>query len=482
MYGIILDRQSTQSATRQICDQLRVMIQSGQLEAGTRLLPTRVLAKEWGIARNIVIEVYEQLTAEGYLEGRIGSGTYVTEGIFSSVCTFANDSTSNKAEIKDSQAHPFPPSDFIHFATGIPDQALFPRSAWARALKTAAESADAEHSGFGDIRGDLSLRSAIRDYIFRAKGIRCSVDQIFIVSGTTEGISLLAQSFASRYHSVYLENPTIGFTRDIFQLQRYQIVPVEVDQNGMDLDRMTRFESGHLVLVTPSHQFPSGSLLSIKRRQKAIRMAEEADTYLIEDDYDSEFRLRGLSVPPLHTLSPARVIYAGTFSKTLAPTLRLGFLVVPSHLTELIADMKEKLNLYTPHVLQKALSHFIDSGQLERHILAMKKVYKKRRNCLKERLRDAFGTDIALRGDEAGLHLFVQFKEPRLGRLPWKDTSKFGFLVETTEEYRLSLSPAFPSGPAGLVLGYGNLTDKQIEEGVRRIRRFVTSYDQLLRS
>lgn len=474
MYGITIDRQSAQSATRQICDQLREMIQSGQLEAGTRLLPTRVLAKEWGIARNIVIEVYEQLTAEGYLEGRMGSGTYVTEGIVSTIFTFA-DSTSNKAELKDTQTHPFPQSNIIHFATGLPDQALFPRSAWARALKAAAETADAEHSGFGDIRGDLSLRSAIRDYIFRAKGIRCSEDQIFIVSGTTEGISLLAQSLSSRYHSVYLENPTIGFTRDIFQLQRYHIVPVEVDQNGMNVDRMTRFESGHLVLVTPSHQFPSGSLLSIKRRQKAIRMAEEADTYLIEDDYDSEFRLRGLPVPPLHTLSPARVIYAGTFSKTLAPSLRIGFLVVPSNLTELFAEMKEKLNLYTPHVLQKALSHFIDSGQLERHILAMKKVYKKRRNCLKERLHDAFGTDISVSGDEAGLHLLVQFMEPRLGRLPWKETTKFGFLVETTDEYHLT--PSFPSGTTGIVLGYGNLTDKQIEEGVQRIRKFVTSYE-----
>ncbi|RIX50316.1 PLP-dependent aminotransferase family protein [Paenibacillus nanensis] len=474
MYGISIDRQSSQSATRQLCDQLRAMIQAGRLEAGTRLLPTRVLAKEWGIARNVVVEVYEQLTAEGYLEGRVGSGTYVAEGLVVSAAPSA-ESRLELAKREDGKSNASPQTSVIDFATGIPDQTLFPASAWARALKAAGEAINEEHSSYGDIRGDQALRSALRDYLFRAKGIQCSEDQIFVVSGTTEGVSLLAQSLSSRFHSIYIENPTIGFTRDIFQQQRYNLVPVEVDRNGMNVDRLSRFASGHLALITPSHQFPTGSLLSIKRRQKAIHMAEEADTYLIEDDYDSEFRLRGIPVPPMHTLSPARVIYAGTFSKTLMPSLRTGFLIIPAGLTRHIADMKERLNLYTPLVLQKALARFIADGQFERHVLAMKKVYKKRRMLLKDRLYDAFGSHISVLGDEAGMHVLVQFTDARLAQLPWKETADYGFLVETTDDYQLP-SP-FPVETKGIVLGYGNLTEQQIEEGVQRIRAFAASIE-----
>lgn len=468
MYGIYIDQKSPLSVTRQLCQQLREIMESGQLPAGTRLFPTRLLAKEWGIARNVVIEVYEQLTAEGYLDGRTGSGTYVAEGINPSPRPQMNaDSTELVSRGLQNTSH----QDIIDFATGVPDLELFPGKLWGKYLKDAAETASGERYDYGDVYGDEGLRSAICDFLFRAKGIQCSVEQIMIVSGASEGFFLLAKSLSPNFHSLYIEDPTIDFTRDIFQMMNYNLVPIEVDSNGMNVDSLTRFEPGHLALLTPSHQFPTGSLLPIQRRHKAIRLAEEAGSYIIEDDYDSEFRLRGIPVPPLQTLSPSRVIYVGTFSKTLLPSLRIGFLIIPPSLTGRIAETKDKLNLHTPFIIQNALRQFILDGQLERHIHTMKKVYKKRRNLLIDRLINAFGQEISILGDDAGMHLQVHFNQVRSCELSWSDTLSFGFRVESTYDYNLTDR----KNQGNIVLGYGNLSTEEIEEGVNRIQKFVSS-------
>ncbi|MEC0240049.1 PLP-dependent aminotransferase family protein [Paenibacillus dokdonensis] len=467
MYGIYIDPKSKLPVTRQICQQLRELIESGLLPAGIRLLPSRSLAKEWGIARNVVIEVYEQLTAEGYLEGRVGSGTYVAEGINLSPRPQMHGVSSEAGRTLQDVDH----QDIINFATGVPDLKQFPRKIWGKYLKDAAETAPGEGDDYGDIYGDEGLRSAICDFLFRAKGIQCSVEHIMIVSGASEGFFLLAKSLSSNFHSLYIEDPTIDFTRDIFQMMNYNLVPVEVDSNGMNVDSLTRFETGHIALLTPSHQFPTGSLLSIQRRHKAIRFAEEANSYIIEDDYDSEFRLRGIPVPPLQTLSPSRVIYVGTFSKTLLPNLRIGFLIVPPNLSGRIAITKEKLNMHTPIIIQHALRQFILDGQLERHIHTMKKMYKKRRNLLTDRLIKAFGQEISILGDNAGMHLQVHFNRIHPCELSWSDTLSFGFRVETTNDYNLTDRKNHES----IVLGYGNLSTDEIVEGVNRIHKFVSS-------
>ncbi|MCR2802729.1 MocR-like pyridoxine biosynthesis transcription factor PdxR [Paenibacillus soyae] len=474
MYGISIDRRAELSVTRQICDLLRQMIESGRLPAGTRLLPTRVLAKEWGIARNGIIEVYEQLTAEGYLEGRVGAGTYVAEGITPVPRkSEAPAPAPSKAALSDGVRT----RDLIDFASGVPDDESFPRSAWAKELRYAAESISEDSLGYGSIQGSMELREVIRDYVFRTKGIICEADQIIIVSGASEAIMLIAHSLASEFRSVYLEDPTIGFTQDIFRALNYTVIPVEVDQHGMAVDTLSRLEACHLMLLTPSHQFPTGSLLSIQRRQQAIRMAAESEAYLIEDDYDSEFRLKGVPVPPLQTLAPDRVLHVGTFSKTLTPSIRIGYAIVPPHLTERLLETKEMLNLYTPFVIQKALSRFIRGGHLDRHIHAMKKEYRKRRALLKEQLRQAFGENAALLGDEAGMHLQVCFQPASLySGIDWEKSVLFGVRVDPADDYRLR-KPG-KSEPR-IVLGYGNLYEERIVEGVRRLASFVRAQIRL---
>lgn len=469
MYGIHLDKSKPESAMKQLCGQLRQMIESGALASGTRLLPTRQLAKEWGIARNIVIDVYEQLTAEGYLEGRVGSGTYVADGIRlpdpRGEHVLEERTPSIRIPVRDD-------ADTIDFATGIPDAASFPGKLWAKYMKDAAERISRESPGYGSLFGDMRLRREIRDYLYRAKGIRCEAEQIVVTSGASEGLLLAASALQSRYGAVYMEDPTILFARDIFERMRYRIIPVPVDSAGMNLDRLARLRPGHLVLVTPSHQFPIGSLLSIQRRKRAIRMAADADTYVLEDDYDSEFRLKGMPVPPLHTLAPDRVIYVGTFSKTLSPALRIGFLIVPQPLAGLFAQTKEALNQYAPLTAQQALAGFIADGHFERHVLAMKKLYKKRRQTLIDRLQSYFGSMAAIDGDEAGMHVRVVFRQETLARLPWTNTETFGFRAETCREYAFSEQFA----QDGIVLGYGNLSMEELDEGVRRLYNYACAH------
>lgn len=471
MYGISIDARSGLSSTRQLCDQLRGKIESGELPAGTKLPPTRGLSKEWGIARNIVIEVYEQLTAEGYLDGRVGSGTYVAEGAYS----LARQPASSADTLPSTGERSVDPvgADVVDFSTGIPDLRLFPRKIWAKTMRAVVEEASPELFGYGDIQGDPSLRAVLCDYLYKMKGIHCPVERMVIVSGSSEGFLLAAKSLSPNYRSVYVEDPTIEMTREIFRQMNYSTIPVEVDEHGMNLDALRNFEPGHLALLTPSHQFPTGSLLSIQRRQKAVRMAAEAGTYLIEDDYDGEFRLKGIPVPSLYSLDPARVLYVGTFSKTLSPGLRIGFVIVPPDLLEAVIATKNELHLRTPLLMQRALSRFIADGHLARHVYEMKKAYKKRRTVLIERMKFYFKDDIRIAGDHSGMHLHVEFLPESYRNLPWDEAIRFGFRADTIEGYRMERRADTGSS---IVLGYGSLDEKGIERGAGRLRDFVSYY------
>lgn len=517
MFGISVDRSSPRPVTAQLCSQLRRKIETGELAGGTRLPSTRNLAQVLGISRNIAIDVYEQLIAEGYLIGRTGSGTYVAEGIAdafewrSDVGANTPRSTSPQNaqhagmhSIPSGPQHESPPiqpqnrssgklqhpacstppaieqlftlqhqrrsgqEDMIHFATGVPDLRSFPRNKWALYLKAAArETADALYD-YGDIRGEEELRAAIASFLYRSRGMRCEPDQIVIVSGSSEGFALIAQALRPLYHTVLLEDPTIDTAEAVFTHAGYRIDPVGVDESGMKIHERQSLAPGHLILLTPSHQYPTGSILSIQRRLHAVALAERADACIVEDDYDGDFRLKGVPVPPLQTLGPEHVIYAGTFSKTLAPGLRLGFLVLPYRLIDRVLDVKDALNLRTPAIAQIALARFIRDGHLERHIHKMRVIYRNRRHLLIAALHRHFGSGAVIRGDEAGMHLRVEFPHGP-GGVDWSKSSEFGVTVQSVEEYcRL---PRDCSND--ILLGYGNVGEEDIERGIERLSRFV---------
>lgn len=470
MFGIYIDRSSSIPRTAQLCHQLRQKITSGELRGGTRLPSTRKVAQDFGIARNVVIDAYEQLIAEGYLIGHTGSGTYVAEGIIA-MSPAASDTIASTDNLDRLTVHER--NDIIDFLPGTPDLHSFPRTIWAKYLKSAAEDSPDEIFDYGDIKGEVELRSEISAYLYRTRGMKCHTDQIMIVSGSSEGLSLIANTMRDHYHSIYLEDPTIEFSHHIFTQVDYQIKPIDVDEAGMKLPELKQLAEGHLMLLTPSHQFPTGSILSIQRRQLAVRMAEQANMYIIEDDYDSDFRLKGVPIPPLYSLLPDRVIYVGTFSKTLAPGLRIGFLVLPQQLIDPFVQAREEQNLRSPTVAQIALGRFIRDGRLDRHIHKMKKIYRNKRNLLVGAIKQYFREQAIIKGDEAGVHIRVVF--PSLtGDVDWQDAEQYGVRIHGVEDYCLIKSNHHNQ----IVLGYGNVNEQDIQLGIERLHQYWQSLDK----
>jgi len=465
LYGIYLDTSCGIPVTSQLCSQIRRKIENGELAEGTRLPPTRKLAQEFGIARNIAIDAYEQLIAEGYLIGQAGSGTYVAEGIRPITAGMQDLDTLPDLPSIDVQSQE---QGIIDFTIGTPDLHSFPKKLWGKYVKAAAVHEPIGVYDYGDIRGEETLRTAIASHLHRTRGMRCHPGQIIIVSGSSEGMTLVAQALRSSFNAVYMEDPTIEFAQHIFKHANYRLMPMVVDESGMKLHELPRLQEGQLILLTPAHQFPTGSILSIRRRQHAIRLVEQADAYLIEDDYDGDFRLKGVPIPPLHTLNPERVIYVGTFSKTLAPGIRIGFLVVPSQLITRFASLKENLNMRTPSVTQLALAQFMQEGRLERHIHKMKGIYRARRNLLVTALKQKLGGRITIRGDEAGMHVLMETANG-LNIDDWQQSVAYGVRVHGVEEYCLVQGQRTQQ----VVLGYGNVHKEDIEAGIERLHRFI---------
>ncbi|MEF2966715.1 PLP-dependent aminotransferase family protein [Paenibacillus sp. M1] len=471
MFGFKMNP-SEGSAMRQLCAHLRAKVESGELAAGMRMPPTRIAAQELNIARNIIVEVYEQLAAEGYLETRIGSGTFVASGVgertsLGEEWTFHHltwEAAFNGSGFRTEEG-------MIDFTGGTPDLRLFPRKTWGRYLREAVNTMDEQGFDYGDPRGDASLRRVLADYLFRAKGIRANPEQIVIVSGTSEGLLLIASACSDRFRTAYVEDPTIDFIPGVLRRLGYALHPVGVDGQGADIGQIGPNDPPGLLVLTPSHQYPTGSVLSIQRRRQAVRLAEQAGHILVEDDYDSEFRHRGIPIPPLQTLSPSRVIYTSTFSKTLFPAMRLGYLVAPPEMLGLLLNAKMELNLFTQVIPQRALARFIEDGCFDRHAQSMRRVYKKRRLCLTEELGRIFGKDLTVSGDEAGMHIQADFSAVAPRGLNWADAESFGVRVNSFEDYAL-LKGRY-SGK--MVLGYGRLNEEEIREGVARLRRFISA-------
>ncbi len=467
MFGLKINRNLELPLTRQLCDQFRDIIENKILKSGERLPSTRQIARELKISRNVMIEVYEQLIAEGYLDSKVGSGTYVSENVIKNEYIHRKDH--NRIIRKPDKNNDVNNKDIICFASGIPDLKKFPRKSWSKYLKMAVEDSPEDLFDYGDIMGDSGLKKTLSDYVFRVKGINCSPDQIVIVSGSAEGFMLIAKVFSSKYNSVYVEEPTVNFIKTIFNNLDYQIKPTIVDQNGMDISKIEDSSEAKLILLTPSHQFPTGSILPVQRREKAIKIAETTNSYIIEDDYDSEFRLKGVPIPPLQTLNPSRVIYVSTFSKNMCPGLRLGYLIIPEVLKDIFLEIKTALYIRTSTIKQRAMANFIKDGHLERQIYQMKKEYKKKRSLITSLLNDCFDNDIIIKGDETGMHLQVEFLKNKYNNIKWNNAEQFGVKVNSFEEYSL-IKGKYNNK---IVLGYGNLNSSQIEEGIRRVYKFL---------
>jgi GntR family transcriptional regulator/MocR family aminotransferase len=461
IYGLNLDRKSPVSLTAQLINELRNKILSSQLAAGERLCATRELAMELGLARNTVITAYEQLISEGYLESRTGSGTYVAnlKKVHISKSSSQMPSTINiyKTDELDSNS--------IQFDPGSPDNSAFPNILWGKSLKEACLMTPQICFGYSNPEGEIILKKALCEYLQRSKGIVCHPEQIIIVPGSSGGISLLSKLFYSESASVIIEDPSITFVRNIFSSSGYLVQPIPVDKQGMQTELLWNKTKPKLIYAVPSHQFPTGAVLPVARKLELIEYALETDSYIIEDDYDSEFKYSGVTIQSLYNLNSERTIYLGTFSKIFSPAIRLGYLILPSHLYRKAVDLMDELIIRADTLSQLAMAYFMNNRLLDRHIYKMKRLYAGKRKLLIQCLNEVFKDQVIITGENAGLHLMAEFNH-KFTDQDFIKLSEQGVIAECAEDY--AIMKGFYQNK--LILGYGNLTHEQIKEGVKKLQ------------
>ncbi|EIJ81732.1 transcriptional regulator, GntR family with aminotransferase domain protein [Bacillus methanolicus PB1] len=462
MFWLPIDRSLNIPLIRQVYEQIRTRILNGELAAGECLPPTRELASNLGISRNVVVEAYEQLLAEGFIEARQGSGTFVAEGAF-----LDQQKKSDYLSFFKIQDITEETTELIDFRSGVPALDMFPRHIWGQIAKQVCVETPHSIFGYGYPEGRSELRHILSRYLKRTRGVHCHPDQLVITSGATQALSLIANLLLSRGEEVIIEDPITHEIQTIFSSPGSVLHPIPVDEQGMRTDMIPQNKKPRFIFVTPSHQFPLGGTLPIQRRIQLIQFARKVDCFIVEDDYDSEFRYQGAPIHSLQGLDPDRVIYIGTFSKILSPALRLGYLILPPSLTKRCKELKWFTDLHTPSLQQLTLARFIDERHLERHIRKMKKIYKTRRDHVKKCLLEQFGDKVKLSGDSTGLHMIAEFQNIEFSNEKVK---------EIIAEHKVKIYPVelhtIQKGmhQNKIILGYGNLTLEEIKEGIHRLK------------
>lgn len=406
MYGISFDPDSRISQYKQLVEQLRGKITNGTISGGTRLASTRELSERLGIARGIVLEAVDQLKMEGYLDTVHGSGTFVRHGlVWESGSLNAHVSTTTDAPRVLSARKRDEGSDFLSFAPGMPDMSLFPRRHWLTCYHDALEYASLDDLGYCSPCGQWQLRTAIARHLLEVKGIKTGAERIVVTAGASQAFALLAGIFP--HPRVVMEDPHAPFIRRVFDGLGCAISYVPVDDEGMREDLISN-EAADLIYVTPTHQFPVGGTLSAERRIALLGKARDIGAWIIEDDFDSEFRYDRNPVTPLQVMASERVIYVGTFSKTVSPALRIGFMVVPPGIQARVKTLKRRWDFWNEGLQQKAMALFIERGYLARHLARSHRAYRRKNEYLKGLVAARLAPLWRVTGSTTGMHLIIR--------------------------------------------------------------------------
>ena len=478
-------RDAGRMGARQIYEALRDQIMS--LVYGTDgLLPSsRALADEMGVARSTVTIAYEQLAAEGFIETRHGARPRVARAVVERGRMHATSRPSTrKVRLsafgerlrQDPPRWTAPPRGLVaNFRYGELSPSDFPVLAWKKAV-TAAMARKPERLAYDDPCGSLRLRTALQGYLWRSRSVRCEVDQIVVVNGSQQGLDICARLLLDAGDRFVMEDPGYQMARHTFAVTGAVAVPIKVDAEGLQTERLDGF-AARLAYVTPSHQYPLGGVMPIGRRHQLLAWARNNDAYVIEDDYDSEYRYDTKPIPPLHALEGSdNVIYLGTVSKTLSPTLRIGYLVVPSALRSLFAAAKQIMDRHTPLIEQEALAAMLESGAYDSHVRRVRRRNAERQQALLDALRRRFGDRVRIEGTAAGLHVVAWFDH-----LPQKHED---VLVKTARAKGVGIYPVSAlfvgsrtRKSVGLVMGYSALEAAQIERGCKLLAQAIAELD-----
>jgi GntR family transcriptional regulator / MocR family aminotransferase len=464
--AIDLDRNGGDALHRQIEASIRERIRSGALPVGIALPPTRALAAGLGVSRGVVVEAYAQLVAEGYLTSRSGGYTQVAAaaGLPASSPKAAQPSPPRLSRPAR------PPRPVVDFGYGRGNLQAFPRATWLRSIRRVLTGAADERLGYLDGQGAVELRSALAAYLNRVRGTDTDSDRMVITNGFAQAVSLLIGVLAADgARTLAVEDPSANDdARLIAQALGMNVVGVPVGEEGVRVDAVAELDADLLVL-TPSHQWPTGGVLSPDARGAVIAWAQRTGALVLEDDYDAEYRYDRAPIGAMQGLDPERVAYAGTASKTLAPGFRLGWMILPRRLLEPIAEAKLLADRGSPILDQLTFADFLSRGEFDRHLRRMRPVYRSRRDALLAALASHL-PELEPAGIAAGLHL-VAWLPPDLSEAPVIDAAaREGVAVAGVSPYRLS-----PAARGGLIFGFSNLSEPAIADGVERLARAVSS-------
>ncbi|MDZ4371914.1 MAG: PLP-dependent aminotransferase family protein [Phenylobacterium sp.] len=459
---------------RQVYDQVRSAIHAGALKPGGRLPSSRDLAARLGVARASVVAAYDQLLAEGYAEGRTGSGTYVS-GDLSGVV----DAASPDAAVQDGPgrlpapaqalrrlALPAVPLEARTFSNGRTLMDARALDAWGAATRRVLRHLGPEHFGYSEPAGDLGLRHAIADYLRAARGVVCEPAQIIVTSGAQHAVDLAVRALLNPGDKVWLEDPGYPNTWQALDAATAEGVPVPVDRSGLIVSEgIARAPKARAAFVTPSHQFPLGVAMSMARRLELIAWARSAGAWIVEDDYASEFRYAGAPLASLQGLDGGeRVIYVGTFNKSLFPGLRLGYLVAPQALVEPLSILRRLADRQPPSLTQAITLEFMDSGQFAAHIRRRRLAYKAQRDALAEALDRRLGDRLEVDSPDQGMHLIAYLK-------PGHSDRAFEARALAGGVTARAISPLHHAAPPrqGLLLGFTGFPPKAMDAGVAKL-------------
>ncbi len=482
---IAVDRESAEPLHRQIYAGFREAILRGDLAAGQQVPSSRALAGELGISRFPVLDAYAQLHAEGFFASRVGAGTFVAaslsarqEGRSTKEAAGRRSTSRRGAQYPAFRATPWR-QGWGAFGVHQPALDQFPFGVWSRLTARHSRSPRAHALHHIDPLGLEPFREAICAYLRASRAVRCDPSQIMVVSGSQQALDIATRVLLDEGDAVWVEEPCYPLARAILTGAGCRAVPVPVDEEGLDVAAGIRAaRDARAAFVTPSHHYALGASMSASRRIQLLEWAQQAGAWIVEDDYDSEYRYESMPIPSLQGLDRAqRVIYIGTFSKVLFPSLRLGYLVIPEDLLERFSSVRFAMDIFPSYLYQEVLTDFMRAGHFARHIRRMRNLYKARRTALVESLQGEFGNELEIHGAEAGMHLTVTLPSG------FRDT-EICTRAAAEHLWLWPLSPCY-AGDAprqGLILGFANTSEEQMRGAVKHLKAVIGNRQGAARS
>lgn len=459
---------------RQLAQRLRDAVATGELKPGERLPSTRTLAASLGVARGLVVEAFDQLRAEGYLDARVGAGTRVASTLSHEPLVTAPVSSlrpephgtllTPAAERLAAFARAVASQPQVPFAIAVPAAGIAPDDTWRKLGNRVRASRCAAPAGYADPYGLPALRAAIAEHVRRTRAVRCATENVIITSGTQQGLYMAGRVLLSRADAVWAEDPAYPGLRAVLDDLGVLTHHLPVDEQGLDVARgLALCPTARAAFVTPSHQYPVGMPLSMARRQTLVAWAERQQAWIVEDDYDSELRYAGHPFPAIQGLSPARVIYLGTFSKVLFPALRLGYVIAPSPLVDAFAGARAMLDRHSPTADQHVLAAYMQDGSFEAHVRRIRGLYAERRAVLLDALLPALPAGWSVQPSDQGMHVVLWLPEGA-------DDVQVAARAQAIGLAMRPISPMYaePRGRPGLMLGFGGFPAEHLRAAVRR--------------